>query len=45
MFNSRQAKIEKYYNMTNESPVYIAVIILDPNAKWKYIENNWKKEQ
>jgi len=44
MFNSGWAKMEKYYNMTDESPAYIAAIILDPNAKWKYIENNWKKE-
>ena len=34
--------MEKYYNMTDESPVYVAAIILDPNAKWKYIENNQK---
>lgn len=45
MFNSRWAKMEKYYNKTNQSPAYIAAIILDPNAKWKYIKNNQKKEQ
>jgi hypothetical protein len=44
MFNSGWAKMEKYYNITDESPAYIAAIILDPNTKWKYIENNWKRE-
>ena len=43
MFNSGWAKMEKYYNMTDESPAYVAAIILDPNAKWSYIENNWQK--
>ena len=43
MLNSGWAKIEKYYNMTDESLAYVAAIILDPNIKWKYIENNWRK--
>jgi len=42
MFNSGWAKMEKYYNLTDESPAYIAAIVLDPNSKWKYIESNWK---
>jgi len=32
--------MEKYYKMTDESPAYIAAIVLNPNAKWKYIKNN-----
>jgi len=44
MFNSRWAKIEKYYKITDKSPAYIAAIILDLNAKWKYIKNNWAKD-
>lgn len=43
MVNSGWAKMEKYYNMTDESPAYVAAIVLDPNAKWQYIENNWHK--
>jgi hypothetical protein len=43
MFNSGWAKMNKYYQMTEESPVYIAAIILDPNAKWQYIKNNWQR--
>ena len=33
MCNSGWAKMEKYYKMTDESPAYIAAIVLDPNAK------------
>lgn len=43
MFNSGWSKLEKYYNMTDESPAYVAAIVLDPNSKWTYIENNWRK--
>jgi hypothetical protein len=32
--------MEKYYNITKESPAYIAAIVLDPNLKWKYVETN-----
>jgi hypothetical protein len=44
IFNSGWAKMEKYYNITDKSPAYITAIILNPNAKWKYIKNNWKRE-
>jgi hypothetical protein len=44
MFNSGWAKMEKYYRMTDESPAYTTGLVLDPNSKWAYIENNWKKE-
>jgi hypothetical protein len=30
--------------MTDESPAYIAALVLDPNSKWKYVERNWKKQ-
>jgi hypothetical protein len=43
IFNSGWAKMEKYYNITEESPTYITILVLDPNSKWKYIESNWKK--
>jgi hAT family protein len=44
MFNSGWAKMEKYYNMTDESPSYIVALVLDPNTKWQYIESNWKRD-
>jgi hypothetical protein len=40
MFNSKWAKMEKYYALTDESLAYIAALILDPNLKWKYIKSN-----
>ena len=43
MFNSGWKKMVKYYKLTDESPAYVAGIVLDPNAKWKYIENNWNQ--
>jgi len=33
MFNSRWAKIKKYYALTNESLAYIIALILNPNSK------------
>ena len=44
MYNSGQAKREKYYNMTEESPTYITILVLDPNLKQKYIKLNQKRE-
>lgn len=37
MFNSGWAKMEKYYTLTDESPVYIAALVLRPSYKWNYI--------
>ena len=33
MFNSGWAKIDKYYKLTNKTPVYITVIVLYPSRK------------
>jgi hypothetical protein len=44
MFNSGWAKMNKYYVKTEESSAYVAGIVLNPNFKWSYINNNWKKE-
>ena len=44
MFNSGWGKMNKYYSKTNESSAYIAGIVLNPNFKWTYINNNWKNE-
>ena len=45
MFNFRQAKMEKYYALTNKSLAYIATLILDLNLKQKYIKSNQKQAQ
>jgi len=39
--NSRWAKLDKYYSLTDRSPVYIAALVLCPQNKWQYIEDNW----
>jgi hypothetical protein len=36
--------LNKYYSTTNKSRAYIAGIVLNPNFKWTYINNNWKNE-
>jgi hypothetical protein len=42
--NSGWAKLEKYYSMTDRSPVYIAALVLCPQYKWEYIDINWPAE-
>ncbi|EGU88459.1 hypothetical protein HZS61_008437 [Fusarium oxysporum f. sp. conglutinans] len=44
MYNSGWAKLDKYYRLTEESPAYVAAIVLHPSHKWHYIQENWKKE-
>lgn len=41
MFNSGWSKMEKYYSLTDETPAYVAALVLDPNLKWKCIHENW----
>lgn len=42
MFNSGWKKMEKYYTLTDDSPAYLAAIVLNPNFKWQYIQAHWK---
>ena len=44
MYNSGWAKLDKYYRLTDESPAYVAAIVLHPSHKWPYTYENWKKE-
>ncbi|KAI8404246.1 hypothetical protein FOFC_15741 [Fusarium oxysporum] len=44
MYNSGWAKLDKYYRLTEESPAYVAAIVLHPSHKWHYIQENWKEE-
>ncbi|KAF1732502.1 putative AC transposase [Beauveria bassiana] len=39
--NSGWAKLDKYYSLTDRSPVYIAALVLSPQWKWDCIDNNW----
>lgn len=42
--NSGWSKLEKYYSMTDRSPVYIAALVLCPQYKWEYIDISWPAE-
>ncbi len=33
--------LDKYYNMTEEVPVYAAALLLDPSRRAAYIRKNW----
>lgn len=35
------AKLDKYYNKTDRTPIYLAAIVLNPRWKWQYFENIW----
>ena len=39
--NSSWAKLNKYYGLTDRTPVYMAVIVLIPSLKWSYFKGNW----
>jgi len=45
MFNSGWSKLDKDYQKTTDTPVYITAIVLNPRHKWKYIERNWQKKK
>ena len=34
-------KLEKYYSLTDDSPVYALATVLNPTKKWQYFEGAW----
>jgi hypothetical protein len=40
--NSAWSKLDKCYTKTNESPAYLAALVLDPSMKWEYSEPRYK---
>jgi hypothetical protein len=44
MINSGWSKMEKYYQLLEDTPAYIAATVLSPNLKWEYIESSWNEE-
>jgi hypothetical protein len=38
-------KADDYYKKTDESPAYLAAVILHPQYKWQYIKHTWKDHQ
>jgi len=45
MFNSRWSKLDKYYQMTEDTSIYVAALVLNPWYKWAYINKNWAKKK
>lgn len=43
MFNSGWSKLDKYYAFTDETPIYVAALVLNPRYKWGYVRNAWAK--
>ncbi len=43
--NSCWAKLQKYYALTDESPVYAAAIVLNPEYKFDYFKVNQEEHQ
>jgi hypothetical protein len=35
-------KLDEYYQKTNQSPVYVAAVVLHPGLKWKWLEKAWR---
>jgi hypothetical protein len=44
MFNLGWAKLDKYYRLSDSTPVYIAAIVLHPSKKWRYIDKYWSRD-
>ena len=42
--NASWAKLDKYYSLTERSPVYTVALVLCPYWKWTYFESNWPLE-
>lgn len=34
--------LDKYYTMSDEAPVYVAALLLDPRCRRAYLDKNWK---
>lgn len=41
--DSSWAKLRKYYELMDRSPVYAAAVVLNPQLKWDYFKMNWKE--
>lgn len=43
--NNAWEKLDYYYRRTDETPVYLAALVLHPGQKWKYVEDKWAGRQ
>ena len=37
-------KLNDYYSKLDETPVYVAAVVLHPRMKWRYLEKRWTNE-
>jgi hypothetical protein len=44
MLNSGWDKVNKYYDLSDATPVYTAAIVFDPSLKWQYIDSHWNPQ-
>ena len=35
--------LDKYYTISDQTPVYAAALLLDPSKRKRYIERNWQE--
>ena len=40
--NNAWKMLDKYYNLTDISPVYVATVVLNPQLKWSFFEQHWR---
>lgn len=43
--NNGWEKLNKYYDFTDRSCVYVASVVLHPGLNWKYIKSNWTEHR
>ncbi|ERF76287.1 hypothetical protein EPUS_04144 [Endocarpon pusillum Z07020] len=43
--NNAWNKMNKYYEITDLSPYYVAAIVLNPAHKWRYFDIHWKRNK
>jgi hypothetical protein len=40
--NNAWKLLDRYYNLTETSPVYVAAVVLNPQLKWSFLEQLWE---
>src|SRR5262249_12951900 len=42
--NAAWLKLEKYFKLTDYSPLYIAAVVLHPSKRFEYFEDKWQRQ-
>jgi len=42
--NGGWQKLNKYYELLNNLPIYVAAVVLHPRMKWRYLEGQWSHQ-